>query len=91
MSICFLVATRKLPIKAILINALKGAFLRVLGVALEWHSRGQEFDPLRLHHSILSNYFFARFLSGCFCFYQLLFVDLLKCYKHIWYNKIKVV
>lgn len=29
MSICFLVATRKLPIKAILINALKGAFLRV--------------------------------------------------------------
>ena len=32
-----------------------------IGRALEWHSRGQEFDPLRLHHSTSNNYFFARF------------------------------
>jgi len=28
-----------------------GCVFAYIGRALEWHSRGQEFDPLRLHHS----------------------------------------
>ena len=33
------------------------------GRALEWHSRGQRFDPAYLHHRSLENHWFSRLFS----------------------------
>ena len=32
-----------------------GCVFACIGRALEWHSRGQEFDPLRLHQKSVHN------------------------------------
>ncbi len=63
---------------------LTGCVFVCIGRALEWHSRGQRFDPLRLHHSTLSNYFFARFLKvGVFVFMGLLVEKLFLLWYYI--------
>ena len=50
-----------------------GSFTRLFGRALEWHSRGQEFDPLRLHQKV------RGFLPRIF-YYLLLFTFTLSNY-----------
>jgi len=44
----------------------------------EWHSRGQEFDPLRLHHGIRNRYDCGFFM----CFAGLQFVESISKFKY---------
>ena len=39
------------------------------GRALEWHSRGQRFDPAYLHHRSLENHWFSRLFAVLRYFY----------------------
>ena len=39
------------------------------GRALEWHSRGQRFDPAYLHHRSLGNHWFSRLFAVSWYFY----------------------
>ena len=42
---------------------LEGCVTPSLGRALEWHSRGQRFDPAYLHHRSLENHWFSRLFA----------------------------
>ena len=58
----------KIPLRREVIVPVWGCVTVSLGRALEWHSRGQRFDPAYLHHQWRKPMKAPDILSGAFLF-----------------------